>query len=403
MPDRDNRDIDADADAGTLHLSQLFEEDSAGNVRDRQADTSPDKGDVRIALGGIFIILFAVIVSIVISQMPPSQPDSLFTTMENVQADYTVIIGRDSDILPELGDVFCVHVASPPPPPNLDSAAAATAATAATATSATSHDRFVVVERDEHIVRVFNLQSDSDASDSESVSLVVTIGTPGEIGDSPQHFHHPHSAWLCDDGHVLVADEKNGRVQEFNADGTFDRTLFDDNAAPWSLFLTSDGLLYFSETDHYGYSRARITVLERSTGTIVRRFDLKYVHRPTGIVVDSTGVIYIADYGWNRVVVLNPDGSVKQTIGGPRRGSELGQFDHLWGIGLSPDQDFLLVADSHNFRVQILRTSDGEPVTYYGRNAIVHQPFGVATTSNGDILVANKNHQIVRISLRRQT
>ena len=44
-------------------------------------------------------------------------------------------------------------------------------------------------------------------------------GMPGKT--APGKFHVPHGVWVHTDGHVLVADRENNRIQTFSPEGGF--------------------------------------------------------------------------------------------------------------------------------------------------------------------------------------
>ncbi len=79
--------------------------------------------------------------------------------------------------------------------------------------------------------------------------------------------------------------------------------------------------------------------------------------RPKGLGVDSDGHVWVADGLFDNIQVFEPDGSVLLVIGG--RGSGPGEF---WSpTGLDFDDDRVLVADTFNNRIQVLRYLGGEP------------------------------------------
>jgi DNA-binding beta-propeller fold protein YncE len=84
-----------------------------------------------------------------------------------------------------------------------------------------------------------------------------------------------------------------------------------------------------------------------------------------------------------------------RTVGS--RGDQPGQFNQPRGLTLTPDEAFLLVADSGNRRVAVLRASDGTWVRQLtGPPGTLPNPFGVAVVpSTGEVLVSDWHRDLV--------
>jgi DNA-binding beta-propeller fold protein YncE len=74
------------------------------------------------------------------------------------------------------------------------------------------------------------------------------------------------------------------------------------------------------------------------------------LRRPEGIALDQEGNLWVADYGHDRVVKLNPDGHLLLSWGS--RGSAPGEFVGPKGIAIDPSSGRIYVADTGNARVQ---------------------------------------------------
>jgi DNA-binding beta-propeller fold protein YncE len=105
----------------------------------------------------------------------------------------------------------------------------------------------------------------------------------GEPGTEPGHFNLPHGVWVARDGRVLVADRENERIQVFTSDGKF--------IAQW--------------TD---------------------------VQRPTDVVVDQDGLVYVSELGWRRGDRTFTRGQVGETVPGRMSIFDLeGRLQSRWG------------------------------------------------------------------------
>ncbi len=82
-------------------------------------------------------------------------------------------------------------------------------------------------------------------------------------------------------------------------------------------------------------------------------------------------------------------GEWQRTVG--LRGDQPGQFNDPCGLALTPDEDFLLVADRYNPRVVVLRAWDGAWVRQLiGAPGTLQRPSGVAVVpSTGEVLVSD--------------
>jgi sugar lactone lactonase YvrE len=114
---------------------------------------------------------------------------------------------------------------------------------------------------------------------------------------------------------------------------------------------------------------------------------------PRGIAVDSTGAVYVADMGNNRVVKFKPDGTLALTWGAT--GTDAGQFKEPSGVAVNA-QNEIFVADAWTGRVQKF-TAQGE---YLGeitsKSGNFYSPRNVVADSLGFIYVADTGNSCVK-------
>ncbi len=92
------------------------------------------------------------------------------------------------------------------------------------------------------------------------------------------------------------------------------------------------------------------------------------------------------------------------TIGS--KGDQPDHFKNPSGLALSPDEDHLLVADSGNRRVAVLRALDGAWVRQLtGPPGTLREPVGIAVVpSTGEVLVSDcDRHRVFRFRLGDDT
>jgi hypothetical protein len=94
--------------------------------------------------------------------------------------------------------------------------------------------------------------------------------------------------------------------------------------------------------------------------------------------------------------VFQVQGEWQRAVGS--RGDQPGQFIYPLGLALSPDEAFLLVVDSNNHRVSVLRATDGAWIRQLtGPPGTLPNPANVAVASSGEVLVSEgSRHQVVR-------
>jgi DNA-binding beta-propeller fold protein YncE len=118
---------------------------------------------------------------------------------------------------------------------------------------------------------------------------------------------------------------------------------------------------------------------------------------PSGIAVDSSGYVYVADSGSvcvpsgnNRIQKFDSDGTFITKWGSYGTGD--GEFIHPWSIAVD-SSGYVYVADSGNHRIQKF-DSDGTFITKWGSNGAgegeFDWPVGIAVDSSGYVYVAER-------------
>jgi sugar lactone lactonase YvrE/4-amino-4-deoxy-L-arabinose transferase-like glycosyltransferase len=200
-------------------------------------------------------------------------------------------------------------------------------------------------------------------------------------GTEPGQFKDPIGVAVGSDGVIAVVDSGNARVQRFDRDGkllgvwgedengvTFTRTA--NGLGPTGITLAPDGITWVADT--WGH---RVVALD-ANGAIVQTIGAETVD--TGddpSRVDEAGgrffgprdmevsddAVYVVDTGNERVQVFSRDGTFVNAWGGYGSGPD--QLIEPVGIALGPNGN-VYVADSGNARISIF-TPDGEPVAQW--------------------------------------
>jgi len=189
-------------------------------------------------------------------------------------------------------------------------------------------------------------------------------------GTEPGQFKDPIGVAVGADGVIAVVDSGNARVQRFDRDGTF-LGIWGEDEGGVAFTRTANGL------------------------------------GPTGVTVATDGITWVADTWGHRVVALDANGAIEQTIGGETidTGNDPARVDEAGGRFFGPrdiavSDDAIYVVDTGNERVQLF-TRDGAFVDAWGGYGSgpdqLIEPVGIALGPDGNVYVADSGN--ARISI----
>jgi len=189
--------------------------------------------------------------------------------------------------------------------------------------------------------------------------VLMTLGTPGVPGNSPDHFNSPSDVVVADNGDIFVADghggNTNNRVVKFSSDGTFIMSWGETGYAPGefrtlhAIAIDSRGRVFVGDR-----SNSRIQIFDQDGNflTMWTQFG-----RPSGIFFDNNDRIYVADSesddvqnpgwemgirigdaltGWVDEFILYPWGDPRETAGNGAEFVAVDRDGNLYGGEPSP-------------------------------------------------------------------
>ncbi|XP_071870235.1 tripartite motif containing 71 protein wech [Bombus fervidus] len=187
------------------------------------------------------------------------------------------------------------------------------------------------------------------------VKPMKIIGNTSDIDDN---LCRPWGVACDRDGHIIVADRSNNRIQIFRQDGSL--------------------------VKKFG-----------SYGTATGLFD-----RPAGVAVDSRRRIIVADKDNHRIQIFTMEGKFLLCFG--EKGSRCGQFNYPWDVAVNAECQ-IAVSDTRNHRVQLF-SPEGTFLRKYGYEAMPNMwkhfdsPRGVAFNPEGNVVTTDfNNHRVVII------
>lgn len=226
----------------------------------------------------------------------------------------------------------------------------------------------------------------SSVSHSQIINTIAGDGVYGYFGDggtaTAAEFALPSGIALDASGNVYTGDHYNSRVRIVNTSG-----VINTFAGNGTMGFSGDG--------------GQATAAELAW--------------PTGVGVDASGTVYIADYDNNRIRMVNTSGIIStfagngaQSFGGDGGPATAAQFYDPTGVWAAPNGD-VYIADHVNGRIRVVNTSgiintvagngwfgysgDGGQAT----DAELCWPTATVMDSHGNLFIADQYNNRVRM------
>jgi sugar lactone lactonase YvrE len=271
------------------------------------------------------------------------------------------------------------------------------------------------------------------------MSTIAGTNSYGYYGDgglaTSAELYNPYGVALDAAGNVYIADAGNSRIRKVGANGVI-TTVAGTNSAgysgdggaainaslhdPMGVAVDSAGDLYIADN---GNNRIRKVGANGIITTVAGTNSDGYsgdggaainakLFVPTGVAVDGSGNLYIADQGNSRIRKVGTNGVITTVAGtnaygfsGDGGAAINAQLNFPFGVTVDPTGQ-LFIGDSANGRIRKVDTNgvittvagggtggDGGAAT----NASLHDPCGLALDAFGDLLIADVNNYRIRM------
>jgi DNA-binding beta-propeller fold protein YncE len=241
----------------------------------------------------------------------------------------------------------------------------------------------------------------------------------GFEGKGPVEFNQPEDILVTSDGRIVVADQRNNRIQVLTREGDFIKFIpqldkSDESSQanfnklqkllikPTGIALDSDNNLYVTSQDTHS-----IIIINLETGQLINSIGKQgkgqgQLSSPMDIDVHSDGRIAVAEWRNRRVQILDHEGNClneviynEETSRGYKAVAPRGVF---WTI-----EGYLIVAYPLYHQVVCWNIDKGEVLWRYGikgnKRGALNNPSYVANSNKGNFLISDTlNHRIVEIS-----
>ena len=158
----------------------------------------------------------------------------------------------------------------------------------------------------------------------------------------------PSGITISLDGHIYVCGGADHGVCVFDVNGKFLFSFGSHGSGdecfdhPRDLCFASDGFLYITDNGN-----SRICVYDKD-GKFTRKFTTTY--QPYYIHATDCGHLIVSMYGSHKVMIYTTGGDFVHVFG--EHGSELGQFKRPTGVSVDSD-GLIYIADCFNYRIQM--------------------------------------------------
>ncbi len=213
----------------------------------------------------------------------------------------------------------------------------------------------IAVDKDGHVyvADTWNHRVQKFTSDGQFIKMWGIASMTGGKLTNPGTFFGPRALAFAADGHLLVVDTGNKRVEEFTPDGAFVAQFGGVGAGPGQfdepvgIAVAKNSQIYVADTWN-----KRVQVFDQKLTYLrswpVEGWDSQSVVNKPYLAVAANGDVYVTDPEGYRVLVFHNNGKIKAVFGG--YGNDNTSFGLPNGIAIDR-QGRVWVADADNNRI----------------------------------------------------
>ncbi len=225
-----------------------------------------------------------------------------------------------------------------------------------------------------------------------TVTTLAGSGSPGSTNatGTAAQFYYPYDAVADAAGNVYVSDCQNNLVRKITSAGVVSTLAGSGTAGhadntgtaaqftcPSGIAVDSAGIVYVADTDR---------VRKISPAGVVTTLAASGLSNIKGIAIDTAGTLYVANNGLNRISKISPAGVVSTFAGGTQGFAEgngaAARFTLPQDVAVD-SQGVVYVADTGNYRIRKI-TPSGDVSTFIGNSTQ-----GCTTGSSASTLLWN--------------
>jgi len=228
----------------------------------------------------------------------------------------------------------------------------------------TQEGDLVVADAGNHRIRLISTAGDVSTIAGTGPSGPNSGGAFGDGMATEARFNGPVGLAIDAHGNILVADKDNHRIRRISPEGevttvagTGQRGTVDGPALsasfdfPTGLALGPDGTLYVTD-------QPSGTIRRMADGLVETLVPSGTLHYPAGLAVSPQGELFVADVGHSQVHKILPDGTVVGLAGDGSQGTEDGpttsaRLFNPTGLAVD-DSGAILIADSGSNTIRAL-------------------------------------------------
>ncbi|XP_070546091.1 tripartite motif-containing protein 2-like [Ptychodera flava] len=183
--------------------------------------------------------------------------------------------------------------------------------------------------------------------------LVKTIGSEGS---AEGQYNKPWGVAINKDRDIVTADRENNRLQIITREGKFKKIMkfkqFKKPFSPRDIAISSDNTYYSLDDNN------KQIVASDENGHVIRCFGQNELKDPYGIGISPVnGNVYVTDCGGNCVRVYTQHGKYLRSFGSYMYGEGQEQLNNPWGVVISTT-GMVFVADWLNQRIHVFNAHD---------------------------------------------